>query len=207
MREAGIVGERPRRYRVTTDSDHELTVARNLVGRQFDVQAPNQVWATDITYVRTWEGWMYLAVVMDLCSRRVVGWAMESHMRTELVLEALAMALGERLPEGPLVHHSDRGSQYASELYRAVLAENGITCSMSRTGDCWDNAVVESFFATLKVELLYRRPWPTRREARIAIHEYIGAFYNRRRRHSYLGYLTPAGFEQRYQTEAAALAA
>lgn len=206
MREQGLVGRRPRRYRVTTDSAHELPVARNALGRQFNVTAPNRVWATDITYVRTWEGWLYLAVVIDLYSRRAVGWAMAEHLRTELVLDALGTALGQRLPTGPLIHHSDRGSQYASAVYRSVLAEHGITCSMSRRGNCWDNAVVESFFATLKGELVDTRPWPTRRAARSAIHEYIAVFYNRHRRHSFLGYLTPADYEDREEA-ATALAA
>jgi transposase InsO family protein len=203
MREQGLVGRRPRRYRVTTDSAHEFPIARNVVGRKFVVSEPNRLWATDITYVRTWEGWLYLAVVLDLYSRRVVGWAMADHMRTELVLEALGMAVGQRLPNGRLVHHSDRGSQYASAVYRQVLAEHDITCSMSRAGDCWDNAVVESFFGTLKVELVDTRPWPTRRAARSAIHEYIAVFYNRQRRHSFLGYLTPADYEDREEAVAA----
>ena len=149
--------------------------------------------------MRTWEGWLYLAVVLDLFSRRVVGWAMADHLRTDLPLEALAMALGQRLPDTSLVHHSDRGCQYASERYQQLLDQRGIRCSMSRRGDCWDNAVVESFFATLKSELLDRRPWPTHREARLAIHEYIGVFYNRHRRHSYLRYSTPACYEQAHE--------
>ena len=162
------------------------------------------MWAADITYVRTWEGWLYLAVVLDLFSRRVVGWAMADHLRTALPLEALAMALGQRLPDTSLVHHSDRGCQYASERYQQLLDQRGIRCSMSRRGDCWDNAVVESFFATLKSELLDRRPWPTHREARLAIHEYIGVLYNRHRRHSYLRYSTPACYEQAHELTAMA---
>lgn len=201
MRAAGIVGVKRRRFRCTTDSNHSQPVAANLVRREFDVAEPNQVWAADITYVSTWEGWMYLAVVIDLFSRRVVGWAMAEHMRTELVLEALARATGERATSTELVHHSDRGSQYASDHYRGVLASSGITCSMSRRGNCWDNAVVESFFATLKVELIDRQPWPTRRQAQHAIHEYIACFYNTHRRHSHLGYLTPKEFEHRHEEQ------
>lgn len=204
MRDCGLRGVRPHRRRRTTLVDQALPVADNLVARDFDVTAPNQVWAADITYVRTWEGWLYLAVVLDLFSRRVVGWAMADHLRTDLPLQALAMALGQRLPETSLVHHSDRGCQYASERYRQLLDQRGIRCSMSRRGDCWDNAVVESFFATLKSELLDRRPWPTHREARLAIHQYIGVFYNRHRRHSYLHYSTPACYEQEHELTAMA---
>lgn len=201
MRRVGLAGLTRRRYRCTTDSNHRQPVAKNLVKRQFDVQAPNHVWVADITYVWTWEGWLYLAVIVDLFSRRVVGWAVADHMRTELVLEALARATGERQPAACLIHHSDRGTQYASDHYRHVLGEHDITCSMSRRGNCWDNAVVESFFATLKAELIERQPWPTRRQAQLAIHEYIASFYNQRRRHSYLGYLTPNGYEQRYEEQ------
>jgi transposase InsO family protein len=201
MRLAGLEGVRPRRFVTTTDSKHEAPVAKNLLGREFDVDAPNRVWATDITYVRTWEGWLYLAVVIDLYSRRVVGWSTAEHMRTELVLDALAMALRQRVPDGDLVHHSDRGTQYASDEYRRQLSAHGITCSMSRKGNCWDNAVVESFFATLKVELIDRQRWATRRAAGDAIDEYIAGFYNCDRRHSHLGYLTPTAYEQRNELE------
>lgn len=201
MRRAGLVGITRRRYRCTTDSRHEHDVAANLVRREFDVTEPNRVWVADVTYVWTWEGWLYLAAIVDLFSRRVVGWATADHMRTELVLEALARATGERVTSRRLVHHSDRGSQYASELYRHVLAEHGITCSMSRPGNCWDNAVAESFFATLKTELIDRQSWVTRRQAQLAINDFIGGFYNRQRRHSYLGYLTPSEYEQRYEKE------
>jgi len=201
MREAGLEGVRPKRFVRTTDSKHDAPVAENILAREFDVDAPNRVWATDITYVRTWEGWLYLAVVIDLFSRRVVGWSTSEHMRTELVLDALGMALRQRAPDGELVHHSDRGTQYASDEYRRQLSAHGITCSMSRKGNCWDNAVVESFFATLKVELLDRRRWATRSAAGDAIDEYITNFYNPDRRHSHLEYLTPVEFEQRYETE------
>jgi putative transposase len=201
MRRTGLAGLTRRRYRCTTDSRHEFPVAANLVRRRFDVDAPNRVWVADITYVWTWQGWLYLAAIVDLFSRRVVGWATADHMRTELVLEALTRATGERATSPGLVHHSDRGSQYASGLYRTVLAAQGITCSMSRQGNCWDNAVVESFFATLKTELVERQSWATRAQVQLAITDYISSFYNRGRRHSYLGYLTPSEFEQKYEQE------
>lgn len=196
MREMGLQGCSPRRFRKTTDSDHQLQVAPNLAAERAP-ETVNQQWGADITYVWTWEGWMYLAVVIDLFSRRVVGWAMASHMRTELVAAALEMALGRRTPSTELLHHSDRGSQYASNDYRKRLDDAGITCSMSRPGNCWDNAQVESFFATLKNELIYRRPWPTRREARNAIAEYIECFYNPTRLHSSLDYCSPNDYEKR----------
>ena len=203
MRDNGIVGTPPKPFKRTTDSKHSLDVADNLLNREFAVDATDTAWATDITYVRTWEGWMYLAVVIDLFSRRVVGWSMATHMRTELVMGALRMALGQRLPSPELLHHSDRGSQYASHDYRDALRNNGIICSMSRKGDCWDNAVVESFFATIKKELVHRRPWPTVRAAREAIAEYIEVFYNRKRKHSTLGNVSPAEFERRAEQEVA----
>jgi transposase InsO family protein len=198
MRREGVAGRAPRRYRVTTESKHVLPVAPNVVARKFRADGPDRVWVTDMTYVWTWEGWLFLAAIVDVFSRRVVGWAVADHLRTELALEALGMALGIRRPDEGLVHHSDRGSQYASEVYRRELAACGIVCSMSRVGDCWDNAVAESFFATLKTELIHRRPWPTKLEARTAIHDYIGAFYNPNRRHSSLGYLSPMDYERQH---------
>jgi len=207
MQENGITGTTPKRFKVTTDSSHDFPVAANILERDFGQDAPDTAWATDITYVRTWEGWLYLAVVIDLFSRRIVGWSMATHMRAELALDALAMALGGRLPQPKMVHHSDRGSQYASHDYRDTLRDNGIVCSMSRKGDCWDNAVVESFFATLKKDLIHRRPWPTVRAARAAIAEYIEVFYNRKRKHSTLGYVSPAEFERQFEQEMAVLAA
>lgn len=195
MREHGLVGASPRRFRRTTDSNHDSPIAPDLVARDFDPEAPNKVWAADITYVRTWEGWTYLAVVIDLYSRRVVGWATADHMRTELVLSALTMAFDARRPAPGLIHHSDRGSQYASHAHRRALERMGARCSMSRKGDCWDNAVIESFFGTLKQELLYRQAWPTRRAADRAIDDYIDRFYNPRRRHSYLDYVSPLEYE------------
>jgi putative transposase len=204
MRQEGLSARPPRRYRVTTDSTHLSPVAPNVVARRFHTDGPDRVWVTDMTYVWTREGWLFLAAILDVFSRRVVGWAVADHLRTELALEALGMALGIRQPPKGLVHHSDRGCQYASELYRAELAARGIVCSMSRVGDCWDNAVAESFFATLKTELIYRRPWPTKQEARAAIHDYIGAFYNPHRRHSSLGYLSPMDYERQRAAGAAA---
>jgi transposase InsO family protein len=198
MRREGVSARPPKRYRATTQSKHPLPVAPNVVARNFQSDGPNRVWVTDMTYVWTWEGWLFLAAIVDVFSRRIVGWAVADHLRTKLALEALGMALGIRHPDQGLVHHSDRGCQYASEAYRSELAARGIVCSMSRVGDCWDNAVAESFFATLKTELIHRRPWPTKSEARAAIHDYIGAFYNPNRRHSSLGYLSPMDYERQH---------
>ena len=195
MREKGLTGKAPRRFRRTTDSSHGLPVAENILARNFAVDMPNEAWVGDITYVRTWEGWLYAAVVLDLYSRRVVGWAVADHMRTELALDALKMAVDLRRPGRGLIHHSDRGSQYASLGYRAELDRHGIVCSMSRKGDCWDNAVAESFFATLKGELIERACWPTKARARAAIIEYIACFYNSKRSHSVLGYTSPVEYE------------
>jgi transposase InsO family protein len=195
MQESGLAGRRKRRFRQTTDSAHALPVVKNRLKRDFSPAAPNQAWAADITYIRCWEGWCYLAVVIDLFSRRVVGWAVAEHMRTELVLEALQRAITLRRPAAGLVHHSDRGSQYASAAYRAALAKHGIVQSMSRKGNCWDNAVVESFFATLKEECIYRRSWPTRSRVYAGIAEYIEQFYNCQRRHSTLDHVSPVEYE------------
>ena len=196
MREAGITPPRRRKFRKTTDSDHPYVTAVNLLNRDFSSPAPNRHWSTDITYVWTSEGWLYLAVVMDLFSRRIVGWSMRKRLARELVLSALHMALYGRNPGAGLIHHSDRGSQYASGDYQKELERRGIVCSMSRKGDCWDNAVVESFFATLKRELVDRHRFVTRAQAIQAIFEYIEVFYNRQRRHSHLGYLSPEQFER-----------
>ncbi len=199
MRERGIQGVMKRRFRPrTTDSKHGLPTASNILDRKFDVSEPNKVWAGDITYIETREGWLYLAVVLDLYSRKVVGWSMADHMRTEIVEDALRMATGNRMPSTTLMHHSDRGSQYASHSFQRLLAAKGIQCSMSRKGECYDNAVVESFFGTLKNELIYRKLLMTRDEARSEIHNYIEVFYNRKRRHSSIGYSTPVGFEDNY---------
>ena len=196
MREAGITPPRRRKFRKTTDSDHPFVTAANLLGRDFSSPEPNCCWSTDITYVWTAEGWLYLAVVMDLFSRRIVGWSMRKTLARELVLSALHTALYGRNPGSGLVHHSDRGSQYASDDYQKELKRRGIVCSMSRKGDCWDNAVVESFFATLKRELVYRYRFLTRAQATRLIFEYIEVFYNRQRRHSHLGYFSPEQFER-----------
>ena len=200
MRELGLRARRKRRFVPTTDSRHAMPVAANVLDRRFEAGAPNKVWVTDITYVWTREGWLYLAAILDLYSRRVVGWAMSESLSRELALDALDMALLTRSPPNGLLHHSDRGCQYASADYQAALAERGITCSMSRKGNCWDNAVAESFFATLKTELVNEANYATRAEARTSIFEYLEVFYNRRRRHSTLGYVSPLDFELMYAT-------
>lgn len=196
MRRDGLRGRIRRRFRRTTDSNHSLPVAPNTLNRQFTVDAPDRVWAGDITYIRTLSGWGYLAVILDLHSRMVVGWALADHMRTELVETALLGALGKREPSADLLHHTDRGSQYASASYRGRLDALGIAVSMSRRGDCYDNAVVESFFGTLKQELVHLASWKDLASARVAIHDYIEVFYNRQRLHSSLGYRTPAEADQ-----------
>ena len=198
MREQGLCARHKRRFRTTTDSRHGLPVAANVLQRDFTVTQPNVAWVTDITYIWTQQGWLYLAVILDLFSRRVVGWAMSEQITRQLALDALAMGLSQRQPHRGLLHHSDRGSQYASGAYRQCLEQQGIVCSMSRRANCWDNAVAESFFATLKTELVYRSAWATRADARQAIFEYLEVFYNARRRHSSLGYLSPVAFEQQY---------
>jgi putative transposase len=196
MREEELRSITRRRFRVrTTDSAHEHPVAPNLLDRNFAAEAPDRRWAADLTYVATGQGWLYLAVVIDLCSRRVVGWAMADHLRAELCTDALDMALKRRRPGGGLLHHSDRGVQYACREYRELLREHGIECSMSRRGDCYDNAAVESFFKTLKAELVYHEHYATREQARRSIFEYLEVFYNRRRLHSSLGYVSPEQFE------------
>ncbi len=199
MRENGLRGKRRRKFRHTTDSDHTMPVAPNTLARDFTADAPNEVWVTDITYIPTGEGWLYLAAILDLYSRRVVGWSMSERITRQLTLDALSMALAARTPSGGLLHHSDRGSQYASADYRAALDDAGIECSMSRKGNCWDNAVAESFFATLKTELVHDANWRTRAEARSAIFHYLEVFYNRRRRHSSIGYVSPEEFELKYE--------
>ena len=199
MRTAGLRGCAPRRRSVrTTDSTHAYPLAPNVLQRAFDAQGVrvNQVWVSDLTYVPTREGWLFLAVVLDLASRRVVGWAMRESLEAELAISALRMALLTRQPPAGLIHHSDRGVQYACTEYRTLLEQRGIRASMSRRGDCWDNAVAESFFATLEVELLARYTWPTRELARRAIFQYIEGWYNRTRRHSTLNYLSPMQYEQ-----------
>lgn len=197
MRLHGIQAKSPRRFVRTTDSEHSQPVADNLLNQQFEAEAPNRVWTADITYIDTAEGWLYLAVVMDLFSRRIVGWAMAEHLFTCLVEDALRMALERRQPTEGLLHHSDRGSQYASQDYRDLLKGAGIQISMSRAGNCYDNAVQESFFGTLKGECASER-YPSRAAARTSLFEYIEAWYNRHRRHSALGYLSPEQFENKH---------
>jgi transposase InsO family protein len=195
MKENGIRAKGRRRYRATTDSEHALPVAPNLLERHFEPGSPDRVWASDITYIRTQEGWLYLAPVMDLHSRRIVGWSMGSELDHSLATKALQMAIANRRPQRGLIHHSDRGVQYACGEYQRLLRAHGIRASMCRKGNCWDNAPMESFFATLKTELVRHRSYRTRGEARREIFEYIEGFYNRHRMHSSLGYLSPVEFE------------
>ena len=197
MRAAGLRARlRPRRRPRTTDSRHALPVAPNVLAQAFRSESPDRVWVGDITYVPTGEGWLYLAVLLDLCSRRVVGWALDRTIDRSLTLRALAMALLRRKPGSELLHHTDRGSQYAATDYQLELEAARIRCSMSRKGNCYDNAVAESFFATLKKERVHHRRWRTRDEARSDLFEYIEGFYNRRRRHSALGYRSPVEYEE-----------
>jgi transposase InsO family protein len=198
LREDGLVARARKRGVHTTDSNHAYPLAPNRLDRQFDVngvRAVNRVWVSDITYIPTREGWLYLATVLDLASRRVVGWAMRDTLEAELAISALCMALGARQPAPGLLHHSDRGVQYACTDYRALLDAHGLVASMSRKGNCWDNAVAESFFATLELELIVKSDWHTRDAARCAIFRYIETWYNRQRRHSTLGYLSPMQYE------------
>jgi len=195
MRAGHIRAKTVKKWRATTDSAHPYPVVPNTLNRQFAVAKPNRVWAGDITYVWTAEGWLYLAVVLDLYSRRVIAWGMGSRLTQELATAALTMAIEHRRPASGVVHHTDRGSQYAAIRYRTVLASHGLTASMSRRGNCWDNAVVESFFHTLKTEHVHQQRYRTREEARQDIFEWIEVFYNRVRRHSTLGYRSPAEFE------------
>ena len=197
MRVEGIRAKTVKKWRATTQSTHRLPVATNTLNRQFTVTHPNRVWAGDITYVWTTEGWLYLAVLLDLYSRLVIGWAMGHRLTVELAEQALTMALANRTPRAGLLHHSDRGSQYAATSYQQVLTTHGMIPSMSRKGNCWDNACVESFFGTLKRELVYHRHYATREDATQDIFEYIEVFYNRTRRHSTLGYDSPAEYEAR----------
>jgi transposase InsO family protein len=205
MRGMGLSARRKRRFRRTTDSKHAYPVAPNLLGRDFTASAPNRVWLADLTYIPTREGWLYLAVVLDLFSRQVVGWAMAEHLGHELALAALDMAIARQRPAPGLTHHSDRGVQYAAHEYRKRLQQHGMLCSMSRKGDCWDNAPMESFYATLKGELVEQRDYLTRDEARADVFQYVEGWYNRRRLHSALGYLTPAQAIARFQAAASAV--
>jgi putative transposase len=196
MRQAGLRGCPQRRFNVTTQSDPSHTVAKNLLQQDFTAEGPNHSWAGDITYINTQQGWLYLAIVMDLYSRRIVGWSMDRWISRHLAIDALHMALGSRMPEEKMIHHSDRGAQYTSDDFRSELDKHGIQCSMSGRGNCYDNAVVESFFGLLKRERVNRVRYRTRDEARADIFDYIECFYNRKRRHSYIGYISPVDFEE-----------
>ncbi len=196
MRDHGMRAARSRKFRVTTDSRHSLPVAENILDREFEQATPDRVWLADITYIWTREGWLYLACVLDSCTRKIVGWSMSERMEKGLVLDALQSAVAQRRPDtAALLHHSDRGSQYASHAYQELLREQNITCSMSRKGNCWDNAMMESFFATLKQERVYQEDYVTRAEARSSVFDYIERFYNRQRRHSALGHMSPEQYE------------
>jgi transposase InsO family protein len=196
MRESGVCAEPRRRFIPrTTDSAHEHSIAPNVLDRDFEAIGPNQKWACDLTYIFTDEGWLYLSVVIDLFSRRIVGWNMSDNMKADGIAAALRMALARRKPQPGLLHHSDRGVQYACTLYRQLLDEHEIQCSMSRAGNCYDNAMAESFFGTLKSELVHRMHYRTRAEAQASVFEWIECWYNRRRRHSSLGYMSPEAFE------------
>lgn len=195
MRKDGLAAKIKRRFKVTTDSAHDLPTAPNRLDRCFRRERPNQAWVSDITFIATDEGWLYLATEMDLYSRKIVGWAMSERLTTELVSAALSMAIAQRRPPAGLLHHSDRGSQYASQDYQALLTKHQIHCSMSRAGNCYDNAPMESFFGTLKTELVHHCHYQTKMEAKTDIFEYIEVFYNRFRRHSALQYQSPVNYE------------
>lgn len=197
MADHGLRAASAPKFKATTDSNHAHPVAQNTLNRAFEQESPDRVWVADITYLWTREGWLYLACVLDTYSRKIVGWSMSDRITQELVIDAMQMALARRRDrEGKLLHHSDRGSQYASGAFQALLRAENITCSMSRKGNCWDNAMMESFFATLKKERVHREDYATRAEARSSVFDYIERFYNRLRRHSALGYLSPEQFEQ-----------
>jgi transposase InsO family protein len=196
MREMNLRARHKRQFKVTTNSKHNYPVAQNLLNRQFQVNAPNQVWLADITYIRTFEGWLFLAAVMDLFSRKIVGWAMSESINAALATTALQMAIKRRRPRKGLLHHSDRGVQYACYAYQDVLQDNQMICSMSRKGDCWDNAPMESFFSTLKIECMDHKVYLSRSQAKREIFEFIEIDYNRKRRHSAIGGMTPENFEK-----------
>lgn len=195
MRENNLIAKAKRKFKATTNSEHNYPTHPNLLNQNFKIDTPNKIWTTDITYIRTSEGWLYLAVVLDLYSRMIVGWSMDKRMTRKLVIDALTMAYWKRKPGKGLIHHSDRGSQYASYDYQDKLTEYGMICSMSKKGDCYDNAVTESFFHSLKVEL-NKYEYSTRSEAKSEIFDYIEVFYNRKRKHSTLGYCSPVKYEQ-----------
>jgi len=196
MRQNSISVVRTHKYKVTTDSNHKFNIAPNLLNRNFSADQPNQKWVVDISYIWTREGWLYLAVVLDLYSRRVIGWAVSNRMKKDLAIRALKMAVALRKPPKDCIHHSDRGSQYCSHEYQKLLRKHGFKASMSGKGNCYDNAAMETFFKTIKAELIWRHSWQTRRDAEVAIFEYINGFYNPRRRHSALGWKSPLAFER-----------
>lgn len=198
MKRAGVAARQKRKFKITTDSKHSLPVAPNLLNREFMVDKPDTVYVSDITYIWTSEGWIYLAVVLDLFSRQVVGWSMNNQMERTLVIDALLMAIWRRKPARGLIHHSDRGSQYCSGDFQNILQTHGIICSMSRKGNCWDNAVAESFFGSLKTERVFFAKYKTKDDARKDITDYIEMFYNSKRRHSYLGNVSPREYEDKY---------
>jgi len=201
MGELGLHSRIKRKFVVTTDSNHQEPIAANILDRDFEADKPNQKWVTDITYIHTQEGWLYLAAVMDLFSRRIVGWSVSDKIDTDLAKSALSMAIFQRKPDAGLLHHSDRGVQYASGDYQQKLKDLNIVCSMSRKGNCWDNATMESFFGSLKTEWVYRKTYAKREIAKNDLFNYIEVFYNRKRRHASLGYVNPDAFEKRYETD------
>ena len=201
MGELGLHSRTKRKFVVTTDSKHYEPIAANVLERDFTAQRPDQKWVADITYIDTQEGWLYLAAVMDLHSRRIVGWSMSDRIDTALAKSALEMAIFQRRPDANLMHHSDRGVQYASGDYQQKLADLNIVCSMSRKGNCWDNAAMESFFGSLKTEWVYGKKYASHEIAKNDLFNYIELFYNRKRRHASLGYVTPAAFEKRYEAD------
>ncbi len=202
MKSEGLASKQRKKFKVTTNSNHDLPIAPNLLKREFDVMQPDRAYVTDITYILTSEGWLYLATMIDLFGRRVVGWSISSRITSKLVTDALSMAIAKRRPAPGLIVHSDRGAQYASAAFQDLLKENGYRSSMSRKGDCWDNAVAESFFKTLKSELTYHGQYRSRAQARAEIFEYIEVYYNRQRKHSTNGYMSPVNYEQQWQNAA-----
>lgn len=204
QKENQLYSKRKRKFKVTTNSKHNLPVAENLLNQNFKIDKPAAVWVTDISYISTKEGWLYLATVKDICTKEIVGWATANHMKTELCLTALKNAIKRHRPPKGLIHHSDRGVQYCSKDYQSFLQKNNMVCSMSRKGNCYDNACAETFFSTIKCEMLYHTNYKTREEARRDIFWYIEIYYNRKRRHQALGYLTPVEFKQRYFADLAA---
>ena len=197
MRQNSITVKRKKKFKATTDSNHRFNITPNLLNRDFRADRPNRKWTGDISYIRTQEGWLYLAVILDLHSRRVIGWAVSNRMKRDLAIRALNMAIALRRPPKGCIHHTDRGSQYCSHDYQKVLRQHGFKASMSGTGNCYDNAAVETFFKTIMAELLWQRSWKTRRDAEMAIFEYINGFYNPRCRHSALGWKSPLAFERK----------